>query len=298
MNLSISIIFLSWKRFCVSFQFVNEIDQVCGLPKNITLSAENVMSLTHLVNSLGSDDFELALYNFIADHEKSIVLYAFEIHDGMQVDALFTITSLENEMDIGKSISQEYASFGFTYDKVLQAQQAQPVGSANIITQYPQDCAKEFRRKYFEPLSIVEEIDFFQRREKQVFYMGCCAQYQSFDAVQALRIRALMPLVGGIFNQHLIIKRIRNFFSRIGTSERKETIYKALLYSENELTKREALVCAEIACGYQTEAIALRLGISLHTVTTHRKNAYAKLKISSKNEIFLHCMNFFSESIF
>jgi len=52
------------------------------------------------------------------------------------------------------------------------------------------------------------------------------------------------------------------------------------------LTQREADVCAAIALGYTTLGIGLNLGISVNTVATHRKRAYAKLGISCQNELF------------
>ena len=59
-----------------------------------------------------------------------------------------------------------------------------------------------------------------------------------------------------------------------------------LLEHPSGLTEREAEICVLVARGYTSEAISLNLGISPHTVATHRKNAYAKLRISSKVELF------------
>lgn len=51
------------------------------------------------------------------------------------------------------------------------------------------------------------------------------------------------------------------------------------------LTRREVQVCAAIAVGMSSEAIALTLDIRLNTVLTFRKRAYARLGISSQNEL-------------
>lgn len=53
------------------------------------------------------------------------------------------------------------------------------------------------------------------------------------------------------------------------------------------LSNQEVAVCARIIAGYSTESIALNLGISPHSVATYRLRAYAKLSISSQNELFL-----------
>lgn len=51
------------------------------------------------------------------------------------------------------------------------------------------------------------------------------------------------------------------------------------------LPRREIEVCSRIATGMSSEGIGLELGISLNTVLTHRRRAYARLAISSQNEL-------------
>ena len=52
-----------------------------------------------------------------------------------------------------------------------------------------------------------------------------------------------------------------------------------------QLPRRELDVCVGIVQGKSSEAIALALGISINTVLTYRKRAYARLGISSHNEL-------------
>lgn len=52
-----------------------------------------------------------------------------------------------------------------------------------------------------------------------------------------------------------------------------------------DLPKRELQVCALIALGLSSEGIALELGLSINTVLTLRRRAYARLRISSQNEL-------------
>ena len=52
-----------------------------------------------------------------------------------------------------------------------------------------------------------------------------------------------------------------------------------------ELPQREVQVCAGITLGLSSEAIAQSLGIGINTVLTYRKRAYARLQISSHNEL-------------
>jgi DNA-binding CsgD family transcriptional regulator len=56
------------------------------------------------------------------------------------------------------------------------------------------------------------------------------------------------------------------------------------------LSGRELDVCMLIAVGLSSEGIGLELGISLNTVLTYRKRAYARLGISSQNELLRSIM--------
>ncbi len=57
-------------------------------------------------------------------------------------------------------------------------------------------------------------------------------------------------------------------------------------FGKEALTDREREVTQLILRGHSSESICFNLGISLGTVKTHRKNAYAKLNISSQSELF------------
>lgn len=57
-------------------------------------------------------------------------------------------------------------------------------------------------------------------------------------------------------------------------------------FERASLTEREREVVRMVVSGCSSHAIALRLGISLHTVKDHRKNIFRKLGISSSAELF------------
>lgn len=57
-------------------------------------------------------------------------------------------------------------------------------------------------------------------------------------------------------------------------------------FGKSVLTERESQMVQMILHGYSTKAISPRLNISVETVKLHRKNAYAKLDISTQGELF------------
>lgn len=63
-----------------------------------------------------------------------------------------------------------------------------------------------------------------------------------------------------------------------------------LLSTSYGLAPREIEVCTRILRGMTSEAIALDLRTSIHTVRTQRKRAYAKMQITSMAELFSHVL--------
>lgn len=59
---------------------------------------------------------------------------------------------------------------------------------------------------------------------------------------------------------------------------------------EPRLSPREIDVAMRIVAGVSSEGIALDLGIGINSVLTYRKRIYAKLRISSQNELFSLCL--------
>src|SRR5262249_54272489 len=59
---------------------------------------------------------------------------------------------------------------------------------------------------------------------------------------------------------------------------------------EGRLTPRERAVCARALAGQTVHGIASELEVRPPTVATLRRRAYAKLNISSLNELFARCM--------
>jgi len=84
---------------------------------------------------------------------------------------------------------------------------------------------------------------------------------------------------------------MRRYWARAGAAKleasppdsRVERIFAG--FGAEVLTEREREITQLILRGHSSQSIAFNLGISLGTVKTHRKNAYAKLGISSQSEL-------------
>ena len=82
-------------------------------------------------------------------------------------------------------------------------------------------------------------------------------------------------------NESTIIDKINNLFS---DAKRKASD------TQTELSQRETEVLRLIASGMMNKEIADKLGISINTVLTHRKNLTAKLGIRSVSGLSFYAM--------
>lgn len=91
------------------------------------------------------------------------------------------------------------------------------------------------------------------------------------------RLGAVVPVIGAL---------LRRYWAALGPpaaspDSRLDDAF--MSFGEGVLSAREREVVRMILRGHSSESISFNLGISLGTVKTHRKNAYAKLGISSQS---------------
>jgi len=108
--------------------------------------------------------------------------------------------------------------------------------------------------------------------------------YYHFCAVRFNPISWGQPLDGEIQKK---LSDLRRF----AFEEQDQPIIKAQQERIRSQKKSERPVCARIVTGHSNEAIALDLGLSFHSVRTYRRRAYAKLNVTSQNELFAQILN-------
>ena len=131
----------------------------------------------------------------------------------------------------------------------------------------------------------MEEIDIALTLEPKVvvelsIYRALCKR--GFDDGELARVSAAIPLIRAL---------LRRYWREFGTAGSRGAppdtrVDEAFAnFGATVLTGREREVAQLILRGHSSESICFNLGISLGTVKTHRKNAYAKLNISSQSEL-------------
>ncbi|WP_457578203.1 helix-turn-helix transcriptional regulator [Ensifer adhaerens] len=96
------------------------------------------------------------------------------------------------------------------------------------------------------------------------------------------RLRAIEPLVGAMY------RRIWQHRMRVSKCDGRSFPFAGLLadFGKGQLSPRECDVAHMILKGHSSESIGRNLGISITTVKTHRQNLYARLGLSSQQELF------------
>jgi DNA-binding CsgD family transcriptional regulator len=109
-----------------------------------------------------------------------------------------------------------------------------------------------------------------------------------FREREIARIREISALLLSLAGKHAGL--VAAVPVRAGRLESTRYLDRLLAGIETRLTPRERAVCARALAGQTVQGIASELGVRPPTVATLRRRAYAKLNISSLNELFARCM--------
>ena len=132
------------------------------------------------------------------------------------------------------------------------------------------------------PEGMEEALIVFALENGEVGELGIYRHIASggFSDGELSEIAAVEPAIGAIFRKYWVSasgakstppdSRVDDAFASFG---------------EDIVTNRECEVVRMILHGHSSESICFNLDISLGTVKTHRKNAYAKLRVTSQSEL-------------
>lgn len=240
----------------------------------------SVPDLARVVGALGHTGFSRALHDYLRDHVSASLLFAYAIRpESDDAEHLLTETISIRMRARAKEAARTYAGEDFRSDRTLGSVEE----GFTVKLQHAGDLEDpRFRQRYFDNLGLREEISMFEYDGPEILYVGVCATHFSRYEQEFLRQQA--PLILALMRKHRELVE-----ANAANAERPsdlDQMHAMLLHHPCGLTEREAQICVLVTRGYTTEAIGLNLGISPHTVATHRKKAYAKLRVSSAAELF------------
>ena len=151
----------------------------------------------------------------------------------------------------------------------------------------------EYYRSYYIQTGLAEEICYIVYPVSGVAVavsLMRAGDSSRFSAREFKLLSSIVPIINSLAQRHWhdLHTRFDDQPSGLKTSDNRtiieDTVINALFGSR--ITPRETQVVAQVLEGHSSDAIARSLGISVGTVRIHRRNIYAKLQISSQQELF------------
>ena len=156
----------------------------------------------------------------------------------------------------------------------------------------------EYFRNYYVQTGLAEEIGFIVDVGDEVsVVISAMRENKVFSAREFRDLEALLPFVAAIAQKQWG-GLIGQFSSQpAGNGPRLPQLIEDAFQSfgRNLLTPREAEVVEYVLKGHSADATGRALGITPGTVRIHRRNIYAKLRVSSQGELFSKFMASLSE---
>ena len=255
--------------------------------------------LESVISGLGTGAFSDNLYRLI-DHLAPIDHYSIFAFPETGAPRSVAVAATQQQTEsTARDLADEYVDGAFSHDPTIKDVRSRfnvYSRSALVRKVVPSGMNdSSYRRRFYEEPAISEELSIISQQEGVTYY-ACLFRKASQPSFAPNEIDAIQ------FYSGLIIKAVHRqaelFGSRdpnlkpdqtalaVAKRDRLLAQVRTNLLAEAGLSPREADVCAHIALGFTIVAIGLKLNISINTVATHRKRAYAKLGICSQNELF------------
>jgi DNA-binding CsgD family transcriptional regulator len=237
-----------------------------------------------LVSTLGTEDFEARLFAALHSVAGCDHVSVFVVPDGGSPRVL--LASSKDGSSIAWKAGREYAAKFWHHDPANSIDLLRDRSGVLVRSTMADVRAADYRRQCYNQTDwmrtgsqIIERVALVLTDAHESYKVSLFRQASSGPFTQGdIDVLAAWsePLLALLKKHDRLSMTSRGDF---------ETYVEMLGVVAPGLSPREREVCAGIAFGMSSEAIRLKLGVSLSTVQTHRKRAYARLRISSQNEL-------------
>lgn len=262
-----------------------------------------INEMAKLVGCIGSDDFERIFYDVCGTFLQADQCTVFSFDAGGVPNCVIAEGQYAESRGVAKRLAKEYVDGAYRMDPTIAAHRVSRTSSSSglpIVRSVSPSAISDplYRQRFYDEASVRQELALIASVDEKTLY---CSFYRNqnhleFNSEDSQRLAAFGNFLAETLNKHVEFLRHkgRQVIAAPEPSalnpEKRERMYEqlraSLLRAPGALTQREAEICASIALGYTALGISLNLGISINTVATHRKRAYAKLGISCQNELF------------
>jgi len=239
-------------------------------------------ALPSVIASIGYPDFPARLFDAFRGVTDSTYITVFV--SGQQPKARLLVAENEGDPGVCQKSANLYLSRYWNQDPANRVVVHDPdIHTLHIAA--TDIASTAYRSACYHALGLAKRFSLIQSRRDETmrvnlyFRTGAGLQSVGFDQVSE-HSRVLMAAIWRHYDHSASLD---------GTNAT-NTFRTRLERAAPSLSPRELDVCSLIATGITSEGIAARLGVGINTVLTYRKRAYARLNISSQNELMRFLM--------
>lgn len=245
------------------------------------MAASDILSaMPDVIESVGRRDFAPSLFSVARRFTGTENLTAFLATPSGEVQTLLAEDKGPSEAAL--SVARRYVARHWHADPanaiVVDGRQDRQCWAVKLRANEIDSTA--YRSECYVSVGLSERFSLFQRRPAGTLRLSLYrGRRESFsDEVIARLIGCAPLLMAALWRHHEANGSTQGGNPAAGFRTRLEKVAPSL-------SARERDVCSLVAAGVTSEGIALELGVGINTVLTYRKRAYARLGISSQNEL-------------
>ena len=237
--------------------------------------------LCNLIDALGTFRFEDSMLSLAQKSIRCAHLSAFSISHSRPPRLL--IAANEGKSPSARRIASKYIQEYWSLDPANRFIAAEPrLRQGATIRMLPDEVENAlYQRDCYLSASLVDRVSIVKCQADETVRLNFYrhrAQGRFTDA----DIHTISQMANVLIQT---LSKHDNIRPALNSEDRYRQYCGRLANASTKLTEREIQVCAEIVRGLSSQAIASSLGLSINTILTHRRRAYAKLGISSQNEL-------------
>lgn len=245
--------------------------------------------IANIINNLGSSSFPDSLLDAL--NQECELNHLSLVHLEQNDRITFILSASSKDVVITKTMQHLYLSIYHRLDPnkdfLNHLSEEKSILVQRMQHQDIQD--QEYRKLWYEKMGIVDRVSILTKADKGLYCLNLFRTEQPFNEKEINFLTEISNLLSALTIKHT---RLSGSLSSFMTRDTQiETLMERLTRIETNLTQREKEVCARILLGMSSEGIGLDLGVKMQSVLTYRKRAYARLNISSQNELFALCLS-------
>jgi DNA-binding CsgD family transcriptional regulator len=235
-----------------------------------------------LIAAMGKPFFDDAVCSYASREFRCGHVTAFAYGGGRRSPRIL-LASDRSEPALARRTASKYIQDYWHLDPANQISRSEPrVGAGAMLRlRYEEIDNEAYRRDCYNQIHLVDRFSLVRSQGTELIRLNIYRDVNKgrFGESDLWRLAAACGLL-----MQIILKHDESRPS-VSDGERVDVYRSRLRSFVPHLSEREMEICTEIVLGHTSEAIASKLGVSINTILTHRKRAYAKLAISSQNEL-------------